>query len=121
MVIGLTIAAILTASALTLSNQAFAQPGQTRLLPGQDGSSGDSYDGGVGGGGASGGGGFPLGQSASNSGHAGPSGLLGQTLAGHEAQLQNSRLCKVVSGQVPLPRQFGITWPPSVWSACGLH
>jgi hypothetical protein len=50
----LAIAAILTTyiEALTLSNQAFAQPGQTRLLPGQDGSSGDSYDGGVGGGGA---------------------------------------------------------------------
>jgi hypothetical protein len=62
------------------------------------------------------------GQSASNSGHVGHSGLLGQNdgylvdsrtglnllssekiLAGHEAQL-----CKVL----PLSRQFGITFPP---------
>jgi hypothetical protein len=77
-IIGIVVATILTVSALTLSNQAFAQPGP---IGGGGGGGGGGGSGGVPSGGNGGDGYIPitlLGQSASNSGHVVHSGLPGQ-------------------------------------------
>jgi hypothetical protein len=118
----MAIAAILTAyiSALTVSNQAFAQgtSGNIVVAPGATVSIKLNVAGGQLGGPPSNTGGGLVGQVLAgqepNRGTASHAGLFGQTLAGHEAQL-----CKVLSINHPA-KQFGITIPPKVSLKCGL-